>query len=171
MLYDRLPEDIQRIIRTYFTVWQRYGLAHQPYILKPDPGLYFRTIRKCPMGVWMSQDHLIFRRRRHLMQWDAFIHPTNEIQDIWSIQIRPQWNDGPKSHLMARIMKLEPWRMNMPDECMLTFKHLYNVEELINVEFKVVREDASSPPSRQQMADIIMKSIAKMADEIECAIR
>lgn len=171
MIYERLPVELQFVIRSYFTVWQRHGFRREPAPLQPDPDAYFRTIRKCPRGVRMNTDygmHLSFRRQRHLLEWNVWIHPTNRLQDIWAIEIRPQWDDKIRPPgFLERIMKFAPWTRHMPEECHLTFSHIYDYEDMINLEFKVLRDDIDSPPSRQCMAEQIMTAVARMANEIE----
>lgn len=168
-VYDRLPEDLQRVVRRYFTVWQRLGFRYPPPLLEPRPECYYRHIRKRPKGgIWdpTYPSSFYFRRQDHLFQWHIWLQTMSETEDMWNIEIYPQWNTS-KTGLAIPVIELEPWTRDPLDHLEFIDASLYGKNNMILLQFVVAREDPMSPPSRQFMAESIIRFVIRMANDIE----
>lgn len=170
MLYHRLPQDLQRMVRGYLTVWQRLGFDKEPDVIVPDPGLYYRNIRRRPRaGRWHRHypNSLHYRRQSHFFEWHVWIRANSSLHDIWTIEMHPQWDFGNKKGLALRAMELRPWEMIRTPSCRMNHAFLMDHDNMMLLEYSVIRADETSPPTRQSMADMLMEYIIEMAQMIE----
>ena len=170
MIYHKLPEDLKRVVRGYFTVWQRFGFCRQPEVIMPDPDPYYRRIRRRPrVGRWHRHypNSMNYRRQSHFFEWHVWIRSDGRCHDIWTLEMRPQWDFGHKKGLARRALELRPWEMVTTPSCRLNHAFLLDHDNMMLLEYSVIRADAASPPSRQSMADMLMEYITEMAQMIE----
>ena len=90
----------------------------------------------------------------------------SETEDMWNIEIYPQWNTS-KTGLAIPVIELEPWMRDPPDHLEFIDASLYGKDNMILLQFVVVREDPISPPSRQCMAEVVSQFVVRMAKDVE----
>lgn len=169
-IYQDLPEDLQRLIRNFFTVWQRIGMIRPPPVLSPDPDQYYRTIRRAPSrSRWnpLYPSFICFRRQRYLFEWHIRVHSNNRTTDAWIIEMIPQWDPKDKTGLAVNAMHMRPWIQHLPPVAELTDALLMDHNNIIVLELEVKRDNPWVPPTRQCMAEMMVESVIRMADDIE----
>jgi len=155
-LYQRLPLDLQRVIKSYFYVWHRKGFRREPAVLLPRPELYFTRIRRCPRRLkWNPQYpvYLHYRRQKHFFQWRLRVYTETPTKDLWQIDAVPQWernhNEG---DILEDVFRSRVWdTLNAPIGSEQV--EAYRTDYQICISFIVIRHNNTSPPSRQEMAE------------------
>ena len=101
-IFFRLPCDVQRLVRSFLPMWQRWGFRREPPPLRPNPLRYYHTIRKPPLpfaqhtnDAWFPS-FFEYRRQPDFFQWrvyhDYVSYEPHRMRDYWKIKLTPQWN-------------------------------------------------------------------------------
>lgn len=165
-LYQRLPLDLQRVVKDYFYVWQRKGFRREPDVLAPRPELYFATIRRCPRGLkWCPRypNMLFYRRHDHFFQWHLRVYSKTLIKDLWVIDATSQWGENKDEEIiLENVFRSCAWSTLDPPSFS---KHVeaYRDNHIITIEFTVERNGTTSTPSRQEMAERFASYIQELS--------
>jgi len=81
--------------------------------------------------------------------------------------MRPQWDFGHETGLACRALELRPWEIITTPLCRLNHAFLLDHDNMMLLEYSVIRADETSPPTRQSMAELFMEHIIDMAQKIE----
>lgn len=172
-IYFQLPPELQRIVQSYFSLWARKGFQRQPAPLCPNPDLYFRTIRRPPKKTKWCQQYprtLYYRRHRFFFKWVLRVAPQHQYEDVWSIDMSYQWGDIDNTRyqeILSQIYHTECWGdIPSPDGAQLLNTWLYH-NHSISLEFLVTRHSPTSPPSRQEMAELFVEYVIQLAPLME----
>lgn len=168
IIYNKLPDDLKRVIREYFIIWQRFGFKHRPEVLVPKPNRYFNTIRKCPNGaIWnpVNPSSLIYSHQHLIFQFYLSVNRNNDTEDKWEIAISPQSTTTTITRTrdpIIHLMESKPWLKNIPPYSRLIEEILFESVGIIILEFIVTRPDIYSPPSRHSMAESFIQFVIQI---------
>lgn len=175
-IFARLPQDIQRYIRTFFHIWERWGYKEKQFHIAKDGNLYYTTIRRLPRniywdGYWPFEFH--FRRQRNFFQYvveltsESHDHINGVVIDFWAIQIFPQWEKDSTRRIQHifrnRVYKKIPYPAEFIQGSMrpvLSFLSLV-------LEFKVCKPTIQTTPTRQEMVLKFIDYVKRLAHVIE----
>lgn len=169
MIYRQLPEELQRYIRSYFYLWERFGLEKPRYTLRPDA--YYTRIRHTHPRVYRNGiNYFGYRRQRDQFQWDFFITYSTETQDFWVVRMRPQWESKKQSIVpeLARDRFYEA--IDAPAPLLRATVITQTITPLIcylELEYEVRRSSLYSPPTRQASLDTFIHYVRRLADIVE----
>jgi len=174
-LYHRLPHELQKLVRDYFSIWQRKGFRTQPSCLNPSPDKYYRTVRHVQRLRWNREypTRFYFRRQRHFFQSKLNVYTIDATEDAWTIEISPQWNttDQQTAHtcqFLNSLFQSEIWiQVDPPEHARLSSTWYTDNPPLIGSEFNVVRPTPSSHPSRQHMIVLFTEYIVALSSVVE----
>lgn len=172
-IYHKLPIELQKLVKDYFWIWQRKGFLHQPDVVLPSPVPYYKTIRRCPRGVRWSVNYptkLYYRRQKDYFQWKLHVHMDTSLKDIWIIEMIPQWDTPMDEKKVLHVYNTRVWYpVPIPKGAELVDVLMYYGEYTIQMEFEVIRQDITLPPSRQEMAGRFAEYVCELAPRVEKA--
>jgi hypothetical protein len=174
-LYKRLPEDLCACIRSYFHVWERFGLI-EPAVRQTLPSAYYSLVRRSPRGFRWDRtypDFFYFRRQRDAFQWRLMLTPAHQqMDDIWStfwyVCMTPQWESTDVLHDRVHML----WRdrfyttIPYPHDATLIDSYVLGASELV-ILFVVTRPMATSPPTTQACVYAFAEYIKGLADVVK----
>lgn len=173
-LYEKLPIELQRVIKSYFHVWQRKGFNQEPKLLCPSPDLYFKKIRKCPSRMKLSfygKTLYYKRRQKDFFQWIIRVNSENPTDDRWEIEMCPQWQNTEKEkQIILKIFFTHVWhQVPVPNgaELMDVSMDLQTYQSMLYFEFIVKRAKSTLPPSRQEMVGLFSDYLSQLAPLVE----
>lgn len=175
-LYNRLPHELQQLVRDYFPIWQRKGFRSQPPCLNPSVDKYYRTVRTCPRRLRWSREEptqFYFRRQRHFFQSKLNVYMIDATEDAWTIEMSPQWDTTEQQtahtcRFLNSLFQSEIWiRIDPPKHAHLSSTWYTDNPPLIGSEFNVVRPTPYSHPSRQHMIVLFTEYIVTLSSVIE----
>jgi hypothetical protein len=181
-IYTKLPEDCRSCIRTYFTVWQRYGFATKPPVLRRAlPSAYYSMVRHVPGHIRYSRHALklgismnfYYRRQRDRFQWRLTLKYADDSEDTdeWWICMSPRWQHPWKNPTKFRTIVSDllatRFYTTVPLPHHVTLLDVFVVDEDgLLIVFDGRRPSATSPPTTQACLVAMTDYIKALANVI-----
>ena len=182
-IYYNLPDDIQRVVKSFFYIWERFGFNDKPKLILSQVGFssYFLSIRKIPRGIYYHFDghfptFYYYRLQRHFFEWQLDCINSDINNEKWEIVMRPQWNDNPQK--IKKYVKFLSNRIKTFGSIILPSyisTDLFEIYEPLNeralfIDIEIIRSD-DFLPSRQSCFEDLCQLIKNLAEETQSQLK
>lgn len=161
-VYALLPDDIQNHVRSFFYIWERFGIEKP--VFQPSPDAYYLQIRHYDWD-FVKKDHFFeYHRKNTSFVLRSFLTSStpDRTKDYWVVQMLTRYQqdyDVVSAFVRGRLYATVP----LPGRLLrsrLSCKHQ------LRLEFCVARPTRSSPPTRQASLDLFAEYVRTLSSLI-----